>query len=365
MVWLPSRGFRAGNMADNPVNQGIRGTWGRGRHKVSAFGALSSSGWDSVATRRAELKTLIEIGKEYSPEIADSLGVAKDQLKQTDYEHAFALNPVLAQVKDVVKVNAPIRVISHTAAAVTGMMGGVFASAWARPKVNPGTPPEDVQDPSNIVAGVFSAVVGVLTGKLVRNVLHERKLDSALEGTAHHQIMLLKDKQLKKEEVAPTEIFMVHLALKPEQGIAVEKAAGKGFAEMTPEEQEAAMQGFPAMDPEQFSNAWEECKQNALYINRDGVRPQGLYFGRSIEPKEKATGQEKPQNSLQPKPEQGQAPAAERGQKVAEQAHGGQTVSFAARLRDAQQQPEALSYSEKHQSRLLSGAGPAATPSIR
>lgn len=342
-------------MADNPVRQGIKGTWDYGRHKVSAFGALSSSGWDSVATRRTELKTLIEIGKEYSPEIANSLGIARDQLKQSDYEHAFALNPLLAQVKDVVKVDTPVRAISHAAAAVVGMAGGVFASAWSRPKVAPGTPKEDVQDPSNIVAGVFSAVVGALTGKLVRNLLHERKLDKTLEGTAHHQIMLLKDKQLKKEEVSPAEVFMVNLALKPEQGAAIGKAQGKRFADMAPEEQEAVMQNTPAMDSEAFPNALEECKQNALYINRDGVRPQGLYFSRSIAPKAKT----------EPVPD-----AAEKGQPETVMEQGaGQTVSFVARVRKdtAQQQQEtpAVAMTEKHQSRVLSAAGASAAPSIR
>lgn len=347
-------------MAGNPFNQGIRDTWDRGRHKVSIFGALSSSGWDSVATRRGELKTLIEIGKEYSPEIANSLGVARDQLKQSDYEHAFALNPVLAQVKDVVKVDTPIRAASHAAAAIVGMIGGTFASSWSRPKVTPETRPEDVQDPSNIVAGVFSAVVGALTGKLVRNVLHDRKLDKALEGTAHHHIMLLKDKQLIKEEVKPAEIFMVHLALKPENGTIIEKTAGKRFSDMTPEEQESVMQGFPAMDSEKFPNALEECKQNALYINRDGVRPQGLYFNNSIAPKEKATGQGKPQDVFQPAP--GESLAAEKGQEpVVAGGQGEQTVSFVARVRKDAQQPEVPSYGEKHQSRVLSAAGAVAT----
>lgn len=342
-------------MADNPVRQGIKGTWNHGRHKVSAFGAASSSAWDSVATRRGELKTLIEIGKEYSPEIANSLGIARDQLKQSDYEHAFELNPLLAQVKDVVKVDTPIRVISHAAAAVAGMAGGVFASAWSRPKVEPGTPKEDVQDPSNIVAGVFSAVVGALTGKLVRNLLHERKLDKALEGTAHHQVMLLKDKQLKKEEVSPAELFMVNLALKPEQGVAIEKTKGKRFADMAPEEQEAVMQSAPAMDSEAFPNALEECKQNALYINRDGVRPQGLYFSRSIAPKTKT------ESVPETVAESQQKPAMEQG--------ASQTVSFVARVRKdaAQQQQEtsAAAMTEKHQSRVLSAAGASAAPSIR
>lgn len=342
---------------DNPLGQGIKGTWNHGRHKVAIFGALSSSGWDSIATRRGELKKLIEIGKEYSPEIANSLGIARDQLKQSDYEHAFALNPVLAQVSDVVKVNAPVRVISHAAAAVAGIIGGVFASAMSRPKVAPGTPKEDVQDPSNIVAGVFSAVAGTLTGKLVRNLLHERKLDKALEGTAHHQIMTLKDKQLKKEEVMPAEVFMVRLALKPEQGIAVEKTGGKRFADMTPEQQQGVMQNFPAMDTENFASAWEECTQNALYINRDGARPQGLYFNRSLAPKEKAEA------GKIPEPEQ--ASAVEKGQRVA--AQEANTTSFVSRLgKDNPQAQEAgAAYGENHQSRVLSAAGAGASPSIR
>lgn len=255
--------------------QGVADVLAQGSKKVSALGAVAGAGIDVVSATRDERGYLSDLAKEYRPEIAERLGLAENQVTEEHYNMAFADNPVLAQAKEVTKMSGAVRGVNSTIAAAVGLLAGMGASALTRRAQAGGKQ----ADAANIAGGVAATLGAAAAGRVARKFLHSRKLDGALESTAHYKIMEIKGKQQRGEETSAADIFGVQLALNPEVGAVIEQGTGKRFQDMDAPQQLQLMQ-------QEFPEILEVNNEMARLINEKGMRPQELVFGEIRAPKE-------------------------------------------------------------------------------
>jgi hypothetical protein len=243
----------------------------KGAGKVSVFGAAAGATIDIISATRDERAFLSAIASEYRPEIAERLGLAEDQVTEQHYNMAFDENPILQQAKQAAQMDGKIRAANTTIAAGVGLLAGLVTSSLSHPKKKPGV--YTVKDsPANIVGGVVSTFGGMMAGKAARHVMHTRRLDGAIEKTAHYQIMQIKEKQQRGEETTPADIFLVQLMLNPLVNEAITQSTGKRFCDMEPEQKMQILQT-------EFPEFLEVNMIMADRINNDGMRPQQLMFG--------------------------------------------------------------------------------------
>lgn len=252
-------------------------------NKVSIITAAAGAGIDIVSATRDERGYLSELAKEYRPEIAKANGAAEHQITEADYHKAFAENPILAQAKKAVQMSGGVRFVNTTVALGVGILAGIGSSALIRQAQAGGRQDADA---SNIGGGTIATLAAAGAGKLMRNLLHTRKQEGALENTAHHKIMLIKSKQQHGEETTAADIFQVQLALNDDVQDAIRQKTGQRFQDMEPERQlELLKTEFPAV--------YEANTEMARLINEEGLRPQQLLFGEIRAP-------EKPQPDTDP-----------------------------------------------------------------
>lgn len=296
----------------------------KGSPKVSVLGAAAGAVIDGVSATRDERGYMSDIADEYRPEIAERLGLAENQVTQQHYQMAFGENPVLAQAHEVEKMSGVVRAATATISVAAGTLAGLAASAFSRPKPIAGVDMKG-KDPSNIAGGVVSTLAAAASGKLARKLLHTSRLKGAMEKTAHHKIMLIKEKQQRGEETTPADIFAVQLALNPELEQQITQVTKKKFADMQPQEQEALLQ-------QEFPDILQANRKMADSINHDGMRPQQLVFGEVRSPaKEEPIAPGHP--DLPPNAELPVEP-------VAVEASGAKEAAQALEARRAQEQPE-------------------------
>ena len=247
-----------------------------GSKKVSMIGAAAGAGIDIVSATRDERGYLSELAKEYRPEIAERLGLAENQVTEQDYHKAFAENPILAQAKQVSQMSGAVRVINTTIAVGVGVLAGLAGSIITRRAQSGGKQ----ADAANIAGGTLATLAAAGAGKMVRKVLHTRKLDDALKETAHNKIMDIKGKQQQGEATTAADIFLVQLALNPDLDAEIQQVKGLRFQEMQPEQQMEVLRT-------EFPNIHEANTEMARLINEKGMRPQQLVFGVVRNSKEK------------------------------------------------------------------------------
>lgn len=248
----------------------------KGARNVSIFGAATGTTLDLVAATRDERAFLSGIAKEYVPEIAESFGATglagkdkpkKSQITEEDFNEAFKRNPILQQAKAVSQMNGTVKVANAIIASSVGLLAGLAMSSVSRPKENSGS---IKNDPANIVGGVFSSLGAIAAGKVGRTLLHSRGLDKAMENTAHHQIMQIKEKQLAGTDTTAADVLLVQLLLEQKQNMAVGQD-GTPFRDLTPEQQKDILET-------QFPQMVEMTTNIAERINK-GMRPQRLLYG--------------------------------------------------------------------------------------
>lgn len=240
----------------------------QGSQKISVIGAAAGAGIDIVSATRDERGHLSELAKEYRPEIAERLGLAESQVTEEHYKMAFTENPVLAQAKEASQMGGGVRAINSAIAIGVGILAGLGASIATRQAQSGGKQ----ADAANIAGGVAATLGASGAGKLVRKLLHTRKLDAVLEKTAHHKIMEIKGKQQRGEETTAADIFLVQLALNPEIDQAIAQGVGKRFQELDAARQDTLLRG-------EFPDIHQANTEMARLINEEGLRPQQLVFG--------------------------------------------------------------------------------------
>jgi hypothetical protein len=252
--------------------QGIVDTLKKGSPRISAVSAVAGTGIELVSATRDERAYLSEIADEYRPEIAERLGLAVDQVTEGHYQAAFAENPVLAQAQEAAKMKGVVRAANMAISTGVGVLAGMAASAFSRPKPGMSGAEDKGKDPANIAGGVAATIGAAAIGKLMRKVTHTNHLGKAMENTAHHKIMLIKEKQQRGEETTPADIFEVQLALNPEVGKTIKAATGKRFDALDAAEKQQMLRS-------EFPDIFEVNAVMAQRINKDGMRPQQLVFG--------------------------------------------------------------------------------------
>lgn len=276
-----------------------------GSSKISVIGAIAGAGMDMVSATRDERAFLSDLVDEYRPEIAKRLGLAEKQVTAEHFDAAFRENPVLAQAKETTSMKRAVRIVSNAVSVGFGIVAGMSAAFFVRR----GQQTEGMQENAASIAGTLAASFGGWSaGKLTRQVLHKRKLGTALEGTAHNQIMVIKNKQQMGQPTDAADIFRVQLAVNPQVGEAIQQAFGKPFSAMQAGEQRQLLEN-------EFPDILKMNDEMARRIN-EGARPQGLLFAdvedvKAKESEKKTIGTPQIQPAAQPQPlfEAQEAPA--------------------------------------------------------
>lgn len=238
-----------------------------GSTKIGVLGAFAGAGMDMISATRDEREFLSNLVDEYRPEIAKRLGLAEKQVTAEHFNAAFRDNPVLAQAKEATSMSRVVGAISAGVSVVFGIAAGMGAAFMVRR----GQQTEGMQENAASIAGTLAASFGGWSaGKVTRQVLHKRKQGGALEGTAHSQIMVIKNKQQLGEPTDAADIFKVQLAVNPQVGEAIQQTFGKPFGELGATEQQQLMQA-------EFPDILAMNEEMARRIN-EGARPQGLLF---------------------------------------------------------------------------------------
>ena len=227
--------------------------------KVGVAGAFLGAGFDAVSASKQERGFLSDLVEEYRPEIAERLGLAAEQVTQEHFEQAYRDNPVLAQAKDLSKVETKTRVASG----VIGVVAGWFAGMTAAGLTSGAQGGQTVKDSQKNAANIAS-------GKVARKFLH-RKGENTLTESAHGQIIAIRDKQLQGQPTTPADIFKVQLALNPEVDQMIVQAYGSSFGKLDQAAQIQLLQN-------EFPEVLQVNTELARRVN-DGARPQGLLFG--------------------------------------------------------------------------------------
>lgn len=240
---------------------------------VSVVLAMAGAVFDKVSTNREERAFIEKLVDEYRPEIAAKNRISAEQVTQDLFEQALQENIVLAQARHAARVDPGTRITSAAVATIAGTVAGSAAAGVTR-KTH--TNKEAANNAANIAAGIVGTISAMLGGKITRILFKNKSGAKALKGTAHAEIMAIKEQQQKGQETTPMDVFRVQLAVNPEVAVAIQHSYGKPFAELDAQTQQGVLQT-------EFPELFQLNAEIAQRIN-DGARPQGLVFGEVVAP---------------------------------------------------------------------------------
>ena len=260
--------------------------------KVGVGGAFLGAGFDAVSASKQERAFLSDLVEEYRPEIAERMGLAAEQVTQEHFEQAYRDNPVLAQAKDLSKVETKTRVASGVIGVVAGWFAGMTAAGLTTGAQRGQVVKDSQRNAANIASGIVSTMASMMSGKVARKFLH-RKGENTLSESAHGQIIAIRDKQLQGQPTSPTDIFKVQLALNPEVDQMIVQAYGSPFGKLDEAAQLQLLQN-------EFPEVLQVNTELARRVN-DGARPQGLLFGEVEDVKPRAINSTTTEPQVRPK----------------------------------------------------------------
>lgn len=245
---------------------------GTSSSRVSAMGAVVGAGFDFISANKADHGFLSDLAEEYRPEIAERLGLSAEQVTQLHFMQAFSENPILHQAKEATKTGKKTRLIAGGVSLAVGSAAGLGAAIFARKSQGDGQLQGQGQKNAAGIAGSLASTLGAMfSGRLTRHLIRRDNGASHLKGTAHGQIMAIKEKQQQGIPTNPADIFKVILALNPEIDVAIKNTLGKEFDKLeTGQQLELIASQFPE-DAQLYQEAAELINQ--------GARPQFLIFG--------------------------------------------------------------------------------------